>query len=129
MTEHKLPQPTNAELAILRVLWRRGPSTVRHVQEELNQVRRTGYTTVLKFLQIMTGKGLVCRDATHRTHVYEPALSQERTQRQLLKDMLDKAFGGSTARLVAQALTTGETSPQELNEIRKLLEKLEGGTK
>ena len=129
MAKRKPPRPTNAELAILRVLWKRGPSTVRQVQEELNRLRPTGYTTALKFLQIMTEKGLVRRDETNRTHVYQPRLSRERTQRQLIKDVLDKAFGGSAAQLVAQALTAGKPSAGELAEIRRLLDKLERGSK
>lgn len=87
MARKNLPRPTDAELAILEVLWRRGPSTVREVQEALNRYRPTGYTTVLKFLQIMTDKGLVTRDESQRTHVYQPHLSQADTQRQLVSDL------------------------------------------
>ena len=127
MAKRKPPRPTDAELAILRVLWQRGAGTVRQVQEELSLTRPVGYTTVLKFLQIMTAKGLVCRDESRRTHVYQARLARERTQRQLVRDIVERAFGGSSAQLVAQALTTGSTSPAELREIRKLLDELEGG--
>jgi BlaI family transcriptional regulator, penicillinase repressor len=124
-----LPKPTTAELAILRVLWRRGPSTVREVLEDLDEKQETGYTTILKLLQIMTEKGLVRRDESRRTHVYQSASSEEHTQRQLLGDLLDKAFAGSAKNLVLQALATRKTSPEELREIRKLLDELEKGSK
>jgi BlaI family penicillinase repressor len=120
-------KPTDAELSILRVLWELGPSTVRQVQEALNERRETGYTTVLKLLQIMTEKGLVERDETERTHVYQASLPQEQTQRQLVSDLLDRAFGGSAKQLVLQALATKKTSAKEMAEIRRLLDKLEGG--
>src|SRR6185369_6985704 len=97
-------KPTDAELAILRVIWRRGPSTVRQVHEVLSQDREIGYTTVLKLMQIMTEKGLVERDESERTHVYQSMLTQEETQQQLVGDLLDKAFGGSASQLVMQAL-------------------------
>lgn len=118
-------KPTDAELAILRVLWTRGPSTVRQIAEVLG--RETGYTTVLKLLQIMTDKRLVRRDESERTHVYEAAYSEDSTQRQLVSDLLDRAFGGSAAKLVLQALATRKASPRELAEIRKLLDKGRGG--
>jgi predicted transcriptional regulator len=114
-------KPTDAELAILRVLWSRGPSTVRHVAEALG--KDTGYTTALKLLQIMTEKGLVVRDETLRTHVYAAAYSENQTQRQLVSDLADRAFGGSAAKLVLQALAGTKASPEELAEIRKLLDK------
>ena len=129
MARSKPPKPTDAELSILRVLWSRGPSTVRQVQQELNKVRPTGYTTALKFLQIMTEKRLVSRDESNRTHIYRPRLPRERTQRQLVKDVLDKAFGGATAELVSQALMSGKTSAEDLEEIRTLLDELEGGSR
>jgi predicted transcriptional regulator len=118
-------KPTDAELAILRVLWERGPSTVRQVAEVLG--RETGYTTVLKLLQIMTEKGLVARDESERTHVYEAASTEDQTQRQLVSDLLDRAFGGSAAKLVLQALAARKASPEELAAIRKLLDKRRGG--
>lgn len=122
MRKQKLPRPTDAELAILRVLWQRGPSTVRQVQETLNGDRPTGYTTVLKFLQIMTDKGLVQRDEAQRTHVYAAQLSEEQTQRQLVGDLLDRAFGGSAQKLIMQALASKKSSPKELAEIKTMLE-------
>jgi predicted transcriptional regulator len=127
MAKMKRPRPTDAELAILRVLWRQGPSTVRQVQEAMNQNSPTGYTTVLKLLQIMTQKGLVDRDDAQRTHVYRPALSEGQTQRQLVGDLLDRAFGGSAQQLVMQALAAKPASPDELAEIRRLIDELEGG--
>lgn len=117
-----LPRPTDAELSILRVLWERGPSTVRQVQEALDRVRPTGYTTVLKLLQIMTEKGLVRRDESDRSHVYYSSLTEEQTQRQLVNDLLDRAFDGSAAKLVMQALASRRTPPEELREIRRLLD-------
>jgi len=126
MRKRRPPRPTDAELAILRVLWRRGPSTVREVQDELNTTRQTGYTTVLKLLQIMTDKALVRRDETDRAHVYEARLTEEQTQRQLVRDLLERAFGGSAEKLVMQALRARKKPlpPEELDEIRKLLDKL-----
>lgn len=121
------PRPTDAELAILRVLWRRGPSTVRQVMDELNQHQPTGYTTVLKMLQIMTEKGIVEREEVGRHHIYEPVRSESETQRQLLDDLLDRAFNGSARQLVLQALATKPAAPEELAEIRRLLDELEKG--
>ncbi len=92
MGKRKLRRPTDGEVEILRVLWERGPSTVRHVQEALSRIRPTGYTTALKLLQIMAEKGLVVRDESNRTHVYATRRSEEHTQRQLLRDLLDRAF-------------------------------------
>lgn len=117
-------RPTDAELEILRVLWQNGSSTVREVQAALD--RDSGYTTVLKLLQIMTEKGLVARDERHRAHVYEPRIPREQTQRQLVGDLLERAFGGSAERLVMQALSSKKASPEELARIRKLLDELEG---
>ena len=112
-------KPTDAELAILRVLWSRGPSTVRQIAEDMG--REAGYTTILKLLQIMTEKRLVVRDEAARTHIYEAAYSQDQTQRQLVTDLLERAFDGSAAKLVLQALAAGKSSPHELAETRKLL--------
>ena len=120
MTSHP-KKPTDAELAILRVLWAQGPSTVRQVAETLG--REAGYTTILKLLQIMAEKRLVRRNETARTHVYEAAFTEDQTQRQLVTDLLDRAFGGSAAQLVLQALATTRATPQELAEIKKLIEK------
>lgn len=118
-----LPRPTDAELAILRVLWTRGPSTVRQVHESLVKERPSAYTTALKMLQIMTEKGLVERDESDRTHIYRARLSEEDTQKQLVGDLLDRAFGGSASKLVMQALATTRATPDELREIRQLIER------
>lgn len=123
----ELPHPTDAELAILRVLWRRSPATVREVMDELNQAQETGYTTVLKLLQIMTEKGLVRREEKGRLHVYEPAQAEEETQRQMTGDFLERVFSGSAQKLVLQALSTKPASASELTEIRRILDRLEGG--
>ena len=112
-------KPTDAELGILNVLWSRGPSTVRQIAEEMG--REAGYTTILKLLQIMTEKSLVVRDEGSRTHVYTAAYTQDQTQRQLVADLLERAFDGSASKLVLQALASGKTSPEELAEIKKLL--------
>jgi BlaI family penicillinase repressor len=120
------PRPTDAELAILRVLWRRGPSTVKDVHEDLAREVQTGYTTTLKQLQIMAEKGLVTRDESNRAHLYAASRPEEATQTQLVGDLLDRAFEGSAARLVMRALSARPTSPEELAEIRELLDQLEG---
>lgn len=114
-------RPTDAELAILQVLWQRGPSTVREVHRALAPERETGHTTTLKLMQIMAEKGLVRRDETARTHVYTARLSREQTQRQLVSDLADRAFGGSAAALVMQALSAQAPSTEELDEIRRLI--------
>jgi predicted transcriptional regulator len=123
------PRPTDAELAILRVLWQRGPSTVREVHEDLSRTHDTGYTTVLKLLQIMIDKGLVVRDESQRAHVYAASESEQRTQRQLIGDLIDRAFGGSPAKLVMQALTGTRASAEELTAIRQLIEEMEASRK
>jgi predicted transcriptional regulator len=117
-----LPRPTDAELAILRVLWEKGPATVRQVHEALAGARETGYTTTLKLMQIMVEKGLVTRDESTRTHVYTARLTQDQTQRQLVSDLLDRAFGGSAAALVMQALSAHPASADELTEIQRLID-------
>jgi predicted transcriptional regulator len=111
-------------LAILRVLWERGESTVREVHTELAPVTAIGYTTVLKLMQIMTEKGLVVRDESERAHVYRPRLTEQKTQRQLVGDLLDRAFGGSASKLVVQALAARKADPEELAQIRQLLDEL-----
>ena len=128
MAKSPLPKPTEGELAILRVLWERGPSTVREVQSELEPQRRTGYTTTLKLMQIMLEKGLLCRDESQRTHVYKAAVSRDKTQRQMVGQLLDQVFAGSAQQLVLAALSSQPSSPAELAEIRKLLDQLERGT-
>jgi BlaI family transcriptional regulator, penicillinase repressor len=125
----KLPKPTEAELSILRVLWQRGPSTVRQVHQTLNEVRKTGYTTVLKFLQIMHEKGLVSRDEAPYAHIYEARLPQEQAQRTLVADLLDRAFEGSMSKLLLRALSSRKATAEELAEIRKILKDYERGTK
>src|SRR5688572_17855699 len=116
------PRPTEAELEILRALWERGPSTVRQVHEAIAAARETGYTTTLKLMQIMADKGLVTRDESSRTHIYTPRVSQESTQRQLVTDLVTRAFGGSAAELVLRALSSHTASDDELAEIRKLID-------
>lgn len=116
--------PTEAELSLLNVLWSIGPATVREIHDAVSKKQKTGYTTVLKILQIMHEKTLVIRDETNRAHVYAPANSQMQTQSSLLKDLIGKAFGGSTSNLVMRALDES-TSQEELNDIRQLLDKLE----
>jgi BlaI family transcriptional regulator, penicillinase repressor len=125
----KPPRPTEAELAILRVLWERGDQSVRSVQRILNESKPTGYTTVLKLMQIMTEKGLVERDETQRPQIYRPRYTRERTQRQLVGDLLQRAFGGSVKALVLQALAVKKTPEAELEAIEKLLDQLEGERK
>jgi BlaI family transcriptional regulator, penicillinase repressor len=120
------PKPTQAELEILCVLWSRGPSSVREVQQMLAEEREAGYTTVLKLLQIMAGKGLVDRDEQERTHVYRAALPQEQTQRQLVRDLLERAFDGSSSQLILQALAARRATPEEMREIRRMLDRAEG---
>jgi predicted transcriptional regulator len=115
------PRPTDAELAILRVLWERGPSTVRQVHEALAG-RETGYTTTLKLMQIMADKGLVTRNETSRTHVYAAKAGEEQTQKQLVQDLVDRAFGGSAAALVLRALSADDATDEQLTEIRKLID-------
>lgn len=120
-----VPRPTEAELELLRVLWERGPLTVREVHEGVRG-KGTGYTTTLKILQKMTEKGLVRRDESQRSHVYEPSVAAEKTQRQLVRDLVKRAFGGSAGRLVVQALAEKKATSEELAEIRRLLDEMEG---
>jgi len=123
----KQPNPTPAELEILQVLWSRGPHSVREIQRVLNEIKPTGYTTVLKTIQIMTGKGLVNRDEKQRPQIYSARYPREHTQRQLLHDLAVRAFGGSVKALVLQALAGRKSSPQELEEMERLLERVERG--
>jgi Predicted transcriptional regulator len=117
------PLPTDAELAILRVLWAHGPATVREVQDQLDTDQ--GYTTVLKHLQLMLNKNLVTRDESGRAHVYAPAVAEPDTQRRLVDDLLDRAFGGSAEQLVMRALSTEDVSRDELDQIRDLLAQID----
>lgn len=125
----KQRRPTEAELAILQVLWEGEPRSVREIMHVLNESRPTGYTTVLKMLQIMTEKGLVDRDDTCRPQIYRARYSRAKTQRQLLRDLLHRAFGGSVKALVLQALATKRSSREQLEAIEKLLDRFEGGGK
>ncbi len=131
MSDARPSQPTAGELAILDVLWDRGSSTVRQVHETLRREGKisTGYTTVLKLMQIMVDKGSIARDRSVRPQVYSPARSQRQTQRMLTGDLLDRAFSGSPGNLVLQALATKESTPEERRQIRALLDKLEQGSK
>ncbi|HYE58396.1 MAG TPA: BlaI/MecI/CopY family transcriptional regulator [Rhodothermales bacterium] len=123
MSASASPRPTDAELTILRVLWRQGPSTVRSVHEAIGH--GTGYTNVLKLLQNMTDKGLAQRDESGRAHVYTAAVEEEHTQRRLLDEFVDRAFGGSARQLVLRALGTRGASKQDLAEIEALLDRIE----
>jgi BlaI family transcriptional regulator, penicillinase repressor len=153
MARKKSPGPTDRELAILGVLWAKGPSTVREVHEALDQDAQTGYTTTLKLMQIMVEKGLLVREddgsqrvagilpairwrdaldtkdapaSNRRGHVYRPGLSEERTQKDLVGDLLDRVFAGSAAKLVMRALSARKVSPKELKRIREMLDQIEG---
>ncbi len=126
MSKRERLRPTDAELAILAVLWRQGPSTVRQVQEALERLQPTGYTTALKLLQIMAAKGLVDRNESQRSHVYRARFREDETQRQLVNDLMERAFGGSAHRLVMQALTSKRATPEDLDAIRRLIDELEG---
>jgi predicted transcriptional regulator len=119
--------PTKAELAILRVLWTEGPLSVRDVQASLDRSKPTGYTTVLKIMQIMADKGLVDRDDTVRPQIYRARYSEDRTQKQLLTDLIQRVYGGSVKALVLHAVGTQKPSEEELEQIRKLLDRFEGG--
>ena len=120
-------KPTESELEILSVLWNKGPSTVREVNDEMNRTKNVGYTTTLKLMQIMTEKGMVARTMEGRTHTYHALARQEDAQVRMLDRILETAFGGSASKLVLQALGSHKTSDEELREIKDLIEKLEGG--
>ena len=126
MARHKSPGPTDRELAILGVLWQRGPSTVRAVHEALQDDSETGYTTTLKLMQIMAEKGLLSRKGAGRSHIYTPAISQERTQKQVVGEVLEKVFAGSAEKLVMRALSAKKVSTEELKRIREMLDEMEG---
>ena len=123
----RLPKPTEAELAILRVLWARGPSTVREVHDDVSRSAPVRYTTTLKQLQVMFEKGLVTRDEAKRAHVYGHALTEDGTLRRLARDLVQHAFGGSAEKLVLHALQDRDVSAEELARIRQLLDELEEG--
>ena len=120
-------KPTESELNILQVLWEKGPASVRSINEKLSRTRDVGYTTTLKLLQIMTEKGLVTRIKDGRNHIYSAAVEQNTTQQQLLDKLLNGVFGGSSKKLVMQALGNSQPSKEELEEIRQYIERLEGG--
>jgi BlaI family transcriptional regulator, penicillinase repressor len=124
MSTIKYIKPTESELEILQVLWDRGLASVREVHEELSKTKEAGYTTTLKLMQIMHEKGLVKRDDSVKTHIYQPAVSREKTQKHLLGKMINTLFGGSTTQLVMQALGNHKASADELDEIQKLLNNL-----
>jgi predicted transcriptional regulator len=127
MAKIKQPRPTDGELEILRVLWQRGASTVRDVFDALSKSKPIGYTTVLKLMQIMAEKGLVRRDEEERAHVYKARAPQQQTQRQMVRDLLHRAFDDSASQLVMQALASKKASPEELAQIRQLLDAYERG--
>jgi len=118
-----IPRPTEAELELLRILWEKQPATVREIYDTLNQEKPSGYTTVLKMLQIMTAKGLVVRDEANRAHVYRAAMSQDTMQSTMLRDLSMRLFAGSAAQLAMHALAMEPASQNELNEIRALIER------
>lgn len=125
--DHRAGRPTDAELEILRVLWEHGPCTVGQVRDSLQAGKPTGYTTALKLMQIMTGKGLLLRDERRRPHVYRPRIPAEQTQRTLVRDLLERAFAGAADQLVMRALNAKKVSAGELARIRQLLDEMERG--
>lgn len=129
MPPSDVPLPTSSELEILRVIWKRGPSTVREVYKTLEQEREIGYSTVLKFMQIMTEKGSLVRDETVRPQVYRTARPERQIQQGIVRDLVSRAFGGSSASLAMQALSDKKASPDERRQIRELLDAMDGGSK
>ncbi|MCB0597932.1 MAG: BlaI/MecI/CopY family transcriptional regulator [Phaeodactylibacter sp.] len=125
MNKKMIPKPTESELEILQVLWENGPSSVRFVNDKLNEGREVGYTTTLKLMQIMADKGLASRNTDNRTHIYQAAVSEADTQKRLLQKFVSTAFRGSAMKLVMQALGNHQASPEELDEIKALIEKME----
>jgi predicted transcriptional regulator len=123
------PKPTEAEIEILQILWQHGPCTVRYVNDLLNQKKEVGYTTTLKIMQIMSEKGLVKRNEQNRTHIYEAHVNEEATQKHMLDKFLDLAFRGSASKLVMQALGNHKATREELEQIKQLIDKIEGGEK
>jgi len=129
MARRPSSNPTEVELQILRVLWERGPSSVREVHLALEDDRDTGYSTTLKMMQVMTEKGLLLKDDSRRPQVYRPAISQEQAQTQFVDDMIQRVFGGAADKLILRAVSSRHLSRQDLEQIRKLLKKLEGDSK
>ena len=126
MARRKSSRPTDRELTILRILWDNGPSTVRDVNKAMSEDENTGYTTTLKLMQIMTDKGLLLRDDSRFKHVYRPVLTEEKAQKQLVGDLLDRVFSGSAEKLVMRALSAKKVSSKELASIRKMLDDFDG---
>lgn len=127
MTKKQTPKPTDSELEILQILWRNGPSTVKMVNENLNQKKEVGYTTTLKLMQIMFDKGLVRRNEEERSHIYSAALEENQIQTALIEKLLETAFSGSAAKLVMQALGNSKPSKDELDKIRELINNIDRG--
>ena len=127
MARNKNLRPTDRELTILRILWDNGPSTVRQVNEAMNKDEDTGYTTTLKLMQIMAEKGLLRRNDSQFKHVYKPAITEERTQKQLVGDLLERVFSGSAEKLVMRALSARKVSDKELARIKKILDEFRKG--
>jgi BlaI family transcriptional regulator, penicillinase repressor len=125
MVKRQIPKPTDAELEILQILWQNGPSTVKAVNEKLNEKKEVGYTTALKLLQIMYEKNIVLRDENERSHVYSAAIEENDIQKVLIDKLLETAFSGSAANLVMQTLGNSQTSKEELKKIREFLNKME----
>lgn len=123
---NKPQRPTDSEVEILSVLWENGPSTVRDVHSELSKQRDVGYTTTLKMMQLMTEKGLLVRDESQRSHIYRPRQKAETTQRNIVNDLVSRVFSGSTEKLVQRALSTRKATPDQIAQIRKMLDELEG---
>jgi len=126
MPQPTTPRPTDVELAILRALWERGPGPVGAIHNVLKKQRKASYSTTLKMVQVMYDKGLLLRDESLRPHIYRPAITQEKTQQQLVDDLVHKAFGGAVSRMLVRALSTKRVSPKELSEIKQLIRQLEG---
>ena len=129
MKENSVPKPTESELEILQILWKHGPCTVRFVNDLLNEKKKVGYTTTLKIMQLMLEKKILKRDEKKRSHFYRPAVKEKETQRLLLDRFLQTAFGGSAMKMVMQALGNHKTSKEEISQIRKFLDNLEGEKK
>ncbi len=129
MAKKQIPKPTDAELELLQILWKHGPSTVRFINDKLNEKKAVGYTTTLKMLQIMTEKKLVGRDERNRSHIYYAAFKENETQKVLLDRLMETAFGGSAMKLVMQALGNHKASRDEIEQIQALLKKIEGDKK
>jgi BlaI family transcriptional regulator, penicillinase repressor len=126
MPRRSSPQPTEVEMQILRILWSLGPSPVREIHRRLEEAKGTSYSTTVKMLAVMLEKGLVKRDEDAQPHIYKAALTREGAGKRLVRDLIDKVYNGSAHSLVLQALSTGQATPEERNEIRRLLDKMEG---